>query len=396
MGPKKKGKGKKDRQKGSGEKKKDGNVHTLTFNEAVMMHQLEVKLAQVNDLKDDLDDLRFRNDRQRQRNQFLTKEQNRHVKSVLEQAHGLAKVAESKEKIPYEDVEKALQGKLASIRAEEQVAEDLKQKIASMEDKIASLGRELEQVKNYKEQGQHVDQTHIQVLNKEMVDMDQSYTEISDFFEKSLIAVKHSITKKNEAGINNQKKLVSEFAIQNLDGNTETEFLDNKWLHKEVDIHRRHIKSVEREVEILEQHNIEIMSELFDKQMEDVIQTKQFYMACKEAETDFGEPLKTKAVVCYDGETNIEYNGEEVFAEHFDDDKDYGSEGDFLDHYLTEFDDIPQEEDYKLGPMEIKLLCVYGQKMKIAQLQPDKFNGGENGRKFSKFKAVREELTITK
>jgi len=43
-----------------------------------------------------------------------------------------------------------------------------------------------------------------------MLDMNRSYAEISDFFEKSLTAVKHSITKKNEDGINTQKKLVSE------------------------------------------------------------------------------------------------------------------------------------------------------------------------------------------
>jgi len=58
--------------------------------------------------------------------------------------------------------------------------------------------------------GQYVDHTHIEVLNKEMLDMNRSYAEISDFFEKSLTAVKHSITKKNEDGINTQKKLVSE------------------------------------------------------------------------------------------------------------------------------------------------------------------------------------------
>ena len=43
-----------------------------------------------------------------------------------------------------------------------------------------------------------------------MDDMDRSYAEMTDFFEKSLVAVKNRISKKNEDGINDQKKLVSE------------------------------------------------------------------------------------------------------------------------------------------------------------------------------------------
>ena len=46
--------------------------------------------------------------------------------------------------------------------------------------------------------------------------------------------------------------------------------------------------------------------------------------------------------------------------------------------------------------MEIKLLCVYGQQMKLTHLQPDDSLNGENGKKFAKFKAVREELTVVK
>jgi len=43
----------------------------------------------------------------------------------LEQAHDMAKISDSKEKVPYEDVEKALHEKLASIRVEEDLVEGL-------------------------------------------------------------------------------------------------------------------------------------------------------------------------------------------------------------------------------------------------------------------------------
>lgn len=40
--------------------------------------------------------------------------------------------------------------------------------------------------------------------------MNQSYAEMTNFFEKSLVAVKNRISKKKEAGFNDQKKFVSE------------------------------------------------------------------------------------------------------------------------------------------------------------------------------------------
>jgi len=400
MGPKKKGGGKKGKKGKSSAKKDPANV--LTFNEAVLMHQLELKLAQVNDLKEDIDDLKFRNDRQRQKNDFLTQEQDRQVKNVLEQAHDIAKIEDSKEKVPYQDVENALHLKLTSIRVEEQLVDELNKRISSLEDEIQTHSKSLEEVKHYQEHGQNVDSTHIELLNKEMKDMERSYAEMTEFFDKSLTTAKHDIVKKNADGINQQKKLVSELAIQNLDSSTETEFLDNKWLHKEVDLHRSHIKVVEKEVEILEQHNIGIMADLFDKQMTEVVQTKRFFLACKEAQQkddlmDEDEPTNTHALVSYNHEDDGgEY--EEVIAEHSDDLIDNNNEKDALmliDDYLTEFDDLPREGDYKLGPMEIKLLCVYGQKMNLQPQDALQENERTDGVKtFTKFTAEANELTM--
>jgi len=412
MGPKKKGKGKKSKAP-SGKKKEPENV--LTFNEAVLMHQLELKLSQVNDVKDDIEDLKYRNERQKQRNQFLTQEQERQVKTVLDQVHNIESVEDKKEKVPYEDVEKALNLKLNSISVEEKLIEELNRNISKLDEDIQSHSKWLEEVKNYKEYGQHVDRTHIDVLTKEMDDMDRSYAEMTDFFEKSLVAVKNRISKKNEDGINDQKKLVSELAIQNLNGNMEIEFLDNKWLHKEVDLHRKHIESVEKEVESMEQHNIRVMSQLFDKQMDEVIQTKQFYLACQEAEHDKNDIGTPRALVSYNNDYDIYADGddaEEVIAEHNDtrmnNDGDDGGDVDdnenavqLFDDYLTEFDDMPHEDDFKLGPMEIRLLCVYGTKMEVLNQQniyttvdgsPSSINNNNSNKMYTRFEAERDEL----
>ena len=81
-----------------------------------------------------------------------------------------------------------------------------------------------------------------------MADMESSLIEMSEFFDKSLKTIKTEITRRNEENIAKQKLLASEEVITNLDKNSEQEFLDNKWLLKEVGIHRNNIHEITAQV----------------------------------------------------------------------------------------------------------------------------------------------------
>ena len=72
-----------------------------------------------------MEDLKYRNQRQKQRNEFLTQEQERQVKTILDQVHNMESIEERKKKVPYEDVEKALNLKLNSISVEEKLIEGM-------------------------------------------------------------------------------------------------------------------------------------------------------------------------------------------------------------------------------------------------------------------------------
>jgi len=386
MPPKKKKSAKKKGKK-SGDKKKRDGADVVTFKEAVMLYQLEVKQAQLNDLKEDIDDLNFRIEKQKQRNQFLKKEQNRHVKDVIGEARKKEEETKNEAKIPFEDVEKALQEKLASLRLEETSLEEVKQKISISDEKIQLQSKELLQLIHYKEVGETMDKTNIELLNKELKDMDDSYAEMADFFEKSLEAMKHAITKQNEDNITQQKKLASEQAIHNLDKQTEQEFLDNKWLLREVDINQKHIATVEQEVEMLERQNIEIMSELFGQQLEDVHETRRFYIACKE---DQKEPVP---LYSDDDDDDDESESDEIIEEHGDisESEELPDDNKWLEDYLPELDGLSYQDDYKLGPMEIKLLCVTGRKCIFHEWKDE---NGTSGTKdvYKKWNVERDEL----
>ncbi|XP_057308385.1 coiled-coil domain-containing protein 83-like isoform X2 [Hydractinia symbiolongicarpus] len=269
--PKKKGR--KKAKSGNGKKSKE-TADTWTLKEAVMLYQVEAKEAQANELKENIDNLKLRNDRQKQKNEFLRNEQNRHIKDVVEKARKMEEVSRSQKQTPFEAVEKALEEKLVAIKAEDLHLREVHRQIEVLDEDIEVLSKELQELLNYKEHGQTVDRTHIEVLEKEMRDMETSYAEMKDFFSKSLEVIKCTITKQNEENITKHKELASEGAISNLDKHNGQEFLDNKWLLREVKINRRHIVAVEAEVERLEKESIKVMADLFEQQLEDVKETR--------------------------------------------------------------------------------------------------------------------------
>lgn len=101
--------------------------------------------------------------------------------------------------------------------------------------------------------------------------------------------------------LSTQLALLFQGAINNLDKQNNQEFLDNKWLLREVSINlsiqcvvarsppkqqytspivlqvkinRAHIAAVEADVERLEKDSIKVMADLFEQQLEDVTDTR--------------------------------------------------------------------------------------------------------------------------
>ncbi|XP_057308384.1 coiled-coil domain-containing protein 83-like isoform X1 [Hydractinia symbiolongicarpus] len=376
--PKKKGR--KKAKSGNGKKSKE-TADTWTLKEAVMLYQVEAKEAQANELKENIDNLKLRNDRQKQKNEFLRNEQNRHIKDVVEKARKMEEVSRSQKQTPFEAVEKALEEKLVAIKAEDLHLREVHRQIEVLDEDIEVLSKELQELLNYKEHGQTVDRTHIEVLEKEMRDMETSYAEMKDFFSKSLEVIKCTITKQNEENITKHKELASEGAISNLDKHNGQEFLDNKWLLREVKINRRHIVAVEAEVERLEKESIKVMADLFEQQLEDVKETRQFYLACKEDEEASSDCGSDNEAIS-DGEAISDRKaiGDRKAADNemSEDMEDLSDNLKWLDIYYPEFENITTEEEYRLDPMEIKLLCVTGTKVPLHRYEENEFDSSSS------------------
>ena len=67
-----------------------------------------------------------------------------------------------------------------------------------------------------------------------------------------------------------QSYFATQKAISKMDKYSQREVLDNEWLTREVDLHRRDVDDMRKVVEDLEKGNLEIMAELFECKIEDL------------------------------------------------------------------------------------------------------------------------------
>eukprot|EP00795_Rhopilema_esculentum_P017196 gene17196-8738_t len=283
-------------------------------------------------------------------NKSLKLEKQKYMKEAIRKAKEQEVEMQKRTEVTYEEVEAALKEKLAAARVEEEQVKELKKQISRLIEEIAEVNLEVARFVDFKDRQRFENDTHIKLLKKEMDDMHESYGELSEFFVKNLENVKLQIERATEENITNEKKLASELALESLDSSSHQEFSDNKWLLQEVHIHREHLADISAIVDKLEKENVETMGDLLRNQFEDVKISRDFFSACNSS----------------DDESENEEGCEEIIASHFDDgDTENQVDSKWLDNYFSTFGDDAEEDNQRLAPMDLKLLCVVGKKKKI-------------------------------
>lgn len=348
MPPKKKsGKKKASGKKKKGKKSGASKEPKLTVEEAIVAFQIEVKQRNFDDLMYDLQSLKEKNERLKDRNQRLKEEQLLHIKTLLKQVKEKDKEVEKAAEVGHEQVEVALVGKFDTMKAEEADVQVLNDQIEKKEAEIADVRRNIKKLEEYRDRGAEEHAKQIVILKQDLKEMQDSHDDIAAHLERSLKIARDEIETYTESTISKQKDIANEKATNNLDKDSCGEILDNRWLKKEVSIHREGHADLAESVEDLEKRNLEIMSEMFDCKVEDLKFTRKFYLSCIDddessdegnVEDDFEEEL-------------IEAHG--VLAEQHE------KPDDLLDNYF-----LPGEDDFedspRLGPMELQLLSVIG------------------------------------
>lgn len=402
--------GKKKGKKGGGKKGKKGGKKSkepqMTAKEAILGYQIGIIEKKLEDVMYETRGWEEKNKKLTDRNTTLLDEQEVLIKHLLEQAKIADQYFSEEEIKRREDVILCMKDKWDRQRELEREIEGVKKQIASVEEEIRLVQKEVDYCKNYRDVEQHKNKKRINLLEADIEDMEASFQEMKTHLEKSNERSKNEISSRTENMLDKQKDLATQKAISKLDKYSQREVLDNEWLTREVNLHRKDTEALREKVEGLEKGNLEIMAELFECKIEDLKISRKFFLTQFEEnenleetgvlEMDLGnlsinDRSASKQMVLYDSgdgdgavykpvvrpksatQRAVE---EKVFSlargltvESDEDSDNVSDDTELLDNMFFEEEDW---NDYlQLGKVELKLLNVTGQQMPIhVPIQP--------------------------
>lgn len=402
--------GKKKGKKGGGKKGKKGGKKSkepqMTAKEAILGYQIGIIEKKLEDVMYETRGWEEKNKKLTDRNTTLLDEQEVLIKHLLEQAKIADQYFSEEEIKRREDVILCMKDKWDRQRELEREIEGVKRQIASVEEEIRLVQKEVDYCKNYRDVEQHKNKKRINLLEADIEDMEASFQEMKTHLERSNERSKNEISSRTENMLDKQKDLATQKAISKLDKYSQREVLDNEWLTREVNLHRKDTEALREKVEGLEKGNLEIMAELFECKIEDLKISRKFFLTQFEEnenleetgvlEMDLGnlsinDRTASKQMVLYDSgdgdgavykpvvrpksatQRAVE---EKVFSlargmtvESDEDSDNVSDDTELLDNMFFEEEDW---NDYlQLGKVELKLLNVTGQQMPIhVPIQP--------------------------
>lgn len=378
----------------------------MTAKEAILGYQIGIIEKKLEDVMYETRGWEEKNKKLTDRNTTLLDEQEVLIKHLLEQAKIADQYFSEEEIKRREDVILCMKDKWDRQRELEREIEGVKKQIASVEEEIRLVQKEVDYCKNYRDVEQHKNKKRINLLEADIEDMEASFQEMKTHLERSNERSKNEISSRTENMLDKQKDLATQKAISKLDKYSQREVLDNEWLTREVNLHRKDTEALREKVEGLEKGNLEIMAELFECKIEDLKISRKFFLTQFEEnenleetgvlEMDLGnlsinDRSASKQMVLYDSgdgdgavykpvvrpksatQRAVE---EKVFSlargmtvESDEDSDNVSDDTELLDNMFFEEEDW---NDYlQLGKVELKLLNVTGQQMPIhVPIQP--------------------------
>ncbi|XP_013396467.1 coiled-coil domain-containing protein 83-like [Lingula anatina] len=383
-------KGKKGKKSGGGGKKKKEKEPQVTYKEAILAYQISIKEKQMEDYMYELRGLEEKKSRHEDRNDRLKGEQALCIKNLLREAKEFEKQVENQEYTNKEQVVAVMMEKWQTQKEEEKKLEDIREEIKRKDSEIVEVQKDVAYWLSYKDKGHKTDETKIILLEQELKDMEVTITEMSAHLERTLITAKNEIQQYTEETLAHTKSNASEQAIAKMDKNSRQEVLDNNWLKREVDIHDEEAGVLREAVEKLEKENLEIMSELFECRTDDLKISRQFYLTQFQDNENLDDGIlemdlnvlaiedsaaRPKSAVYKSVQDKVLsiMSREELAEEDSDEDlESYEGEGDGSegDPFETPFDYDDarfdgDDEFLQLGPLELKMLTLKGDKMPI-------------------------------
>ncbi|BFZ09369.1 hypothetical protein BsWGS_12409 [Bradybaena similaris] len=393
--------GKKGKKSRKGKKGKKGAMKEpqMTPQEAILAYQINVIEQKLEDILYETRGWEERNQRNRIRNDRLKQEEENLLKNLLKANRSEVKLLPGEEIKTREDVVDFMKETWRRRNEREEEIEDIKRQITRTEEEIQTAAEEVSYWRSFQQSGQHKLQTQIKLLEQELADIEISFEDMAAYSTRDNEKAISAMQKETEEILSQQKDKASERAMDRMNKKDRQEMLDNNWLNREVAIHRVETEKVRTFVEMLERENLQLMSELFDCSVEDLKVSSFFLTQFADSENlDHTGILEIDlAKITVPSEEEFEQQvfksianrpksavqkavEDKVFSlasrrSSNDDTEDISDDEDNDQMQSGTYESCSVEEgsfeDYlQLGPLELKLLSVTGQRMPIHKVEP--------------------------
>ncbi|XP_027704134.1 coiled-coil domain-containing protein 83 [Vombatus ursinus] len=370
-----------------GKKKKreiqDGPSETkVPASEALLEYYCQVKEDAIERLMVQVRKLRDKNQKCHERNVRLKSEQAWHLKNLVSELNDEQKKAAASPPVTREEVEEALKQKWKFVKDQEQNLKDMRVQINNAEKLFLEKLGEREYWEEYKNVGSEQHAKLISSLENDISSIKENTRKMSEYYRASLEETRKRISSNTLKQMVEKKELATQNAVKNIDKRSSREILENDWLKKEVELHKKEVAQLEVAIHHLEEENLGLICQLFDCRLADLKITRPLFLtqAAGLGEQDFpeeiqseSEPLTKKdkpevslserlAFLYEDTKENV--NGLQKSVEDTENDPciEFGASD--LSYLLYE-----DEKDFKeytnLGPLEVKLMALEGMKKPI-------------------------------
>ncbi|XP_074045236.1 coiled-coil domain-containing protein 83 isoform X2 [Macrotis lagotis] len=330
------------------------------ISEALLEYHCQVKEDAIERLMFQVKKLKDKNQKCHERNARLKSEQLWHIKNLVSDLDEEKKKAAATSLVTREEVEEALKRKWKFVRHQEQNLKDMRMQINNAEKLFLEKLGEREYWEEYKNVGSEQHAKLIVSLENDISLVKENTRKMSEYYKASLEETRKKIHSNTLKQMVEKKELATQNALKNTDRNSSREIMENDWLKKEVQLHKKEVAELEVAIHHLEEENLLLISQLFDCRLEDLKISKPLFLtqaAGLVEQKDFPEetqPDAKKSVISM-LQKSREENDNQPCTEFCASDL----------SYLLYEDEKDFKEYTKLGPLEVKLMSIEGQKKPI-------------------------------